>query len=95
MILPFKWDLCFARYSLGTRLWSRSVALAATLSRRHLSKPSSSNALIMTRNPWKGLVGKDGKLAPRGTPSANAVVSDPENAYGAMAGKSFIYHFGR
>ena len=42
--------------------------------------------------PWKGPVGKDGKLAPRGTPSTNAGGSDLENAYKALASKSFNYH---
>ena len=34
-------------------------------------------------------------MAPRGSPSANAFGLVPENAYEALAGKSFNYHFGR
>ncbi len=48
------------------------------------------------KDPWSGPVGKDGKV-PR-HPSATAAGSslvDGENAYEALAGKSFAYHFGR
>ena len=37
------------------------------------------------KDPWKGPVGRDGKVTPCGTPSANAVGSDLENAYEVLA----------
>jgi hypothetical protein len=46
------------------------------------------------KDPWKGPVGKNGKLPPRGTPSANAAGSDSESPYNALSSKSFNYHFG-
>jgi hypothetical protein len=46
------------------------------------------------KDPWKGLVGKDGKV-PRPTPSANAAGSEGENPYDVLSAKSFNYHFGR
>ena len=47
------------------------------------------------KDPWKGPVGKDGKLPPRGPPSANAAGTDSKNPYDALSSKSFNYHFGR
>ncbi len=46
------------------------------------------------KDPWKGPVGKDGKLPPRGNPSANAAGADSGDPYDALSKKSFNYHFG-
>ena len=47
------------------------------------------------KDPWKGPVGRDGKPAPRGPPSASAAGADAENPYEALASKSFNHHFSR
>ncbi len=48
------------------------------------------------KDPWLGPVGKDGKVS--SNPLANATgtntAGEGENAYEALAGKSFNYHFG-
>ena len=41
------------------------------------------------KDPWKGLVGKDGKSIPHGTPSVNAAGTDSESPYEALSSKSF------
>ena len=46
------------------------------------------------KDPWKGQVGKDGKV-PRSTLSANAAGSEGESLYDALSAESFNYHFGR
>jgi len=46
------------------------------------------------KDPWKGQVGKDGKV-PRPTLSANAAGSEGESLYDALSAESFNYHFGR
>jgi hypothetical protein len=45
------------------------------------------------KDPWKGLVGQDGK--PACTPSANATGADSNIPYNAFPVTSFNYHFGR
>jgi hypothetical protein len=46
------------------------------------------------KDPWKGPVGKDGKV-PRPTPSANAAGSKGEGPCDVLSAKSFNYHFGQ
>jgi hypothetical protein len=70
----------------------------------HLGRHPLSKASLQTmvnqcvnynKDPFLGPVGKDGKVAR--TPLANAAgaaLGEGENAYKALAAKSFNYHFG-
>ncbi len=85
--------------------------LRALLSRYHavvqefcLGRHSLTDASLQTvveqctnydKDPWKGPVGKDGKLPPRGNPSADAARANSGDPYDALSKKSFNYHFGR
>jgi len=84
--------------------------LRALLSRYHavvqefrLGRHSLSVASLQTvveqctnydKDPWKGPIGKDGKI-PKGGPSANTAGADTGDPYEALGNKSFNHHFGR
>jgi hypothetical protein len=84
----------FMVHSLLSRY--HAVVQKFRLGRHPLSEASLQTVVDQCVNYNKDLflhpVGKDGKIVR--TPSANAATGDGENAYNALAAKSFNYHFG-
>ena len=84
--------------------------LRALLSKYHavvqefrLGRHSLSDASLQTvveqctnydKDPWKGPVGKDGRI-PKSGPSANTAGADAGDPYEFLGAKSFIHHFNR
>ena len=96
MTRPFRWALCFVRYSTGIRRWSKNSTSAVIPSWRPPFRPWWRSVRITTRIRGRDRWEKTVKfLAPHPTPSANAAGSKGESPYDALSAKSFNYHFGR